>query len=404
MNKTSIYINLSFLAVLTIGLSIVYYLNTKGAKNIEEKNSAIEEISDENTGIGIGISDDNIGEIVGPNPTTQKIKNSDIILKPNNDVAPIELSQEEKIIAEVRLENLRIRLKTLHDEEIEAKRRIKESFSSKILPSKFIFTPNNTPAILADSPQPSQNDEALKNILLSRLPQTSIENSPPSNIENTHNDVGYSQHRKTAIRSPYELKKGTVIPGILVSELNSDMPGNIVAQVRLNVYDTVTGRHLLIPAGSRLFGAYNPDVQFAQQRINVSWSHIIFPDGDTLVLEMEQGSDIKGQSGFKDQRKTNFFKNLGSSILYSVLSGTEEGVQKRIADEIAGKFNNNENEQTDSSLIGNLLEARAGLGSSNTSASSAYDSSNTFLKPTLKIRSGYRFNIIVSKDLILEPL
>jgi type IV secretion system protein VirB10 len=216
--------------------------------------------------------------------------------------------------------------------------------------------------------------------------------------QTTEDLIGYSRHTPKAARSPYEIKKGTVIPGTLITEINSDIPGNVVGMVRRDVYDTVTGDHRLIPSGSRLFGLYDPSVDYAQKRINVIWTHMIFPNGDTLVLEDQQATDVNGQAGFADKRKGNFLANLGGNLLYSILSAGETGLQKRLETAVSGQPAETGNAIGDS--IANLGDQ---LGGGNATAASAFNTKQSALTPTLQIRSGYRFNILVSKDIILEP-
>ncbi|KXV79348.1 conjugal transfer protein TrbI, partial [Acetobacter malorum] len=106
-----------------------------------------------------------------------------------------------------------------------------------------------------------------------------------------------SPDRITPPASPYVLQAGTVIAGALNTKISSDLPGQIVGHVTQNVYDSPTGRYLLIPQGSRLFGAYNSGISFGQQRTQIIWTRLIYPDGESLVLEKLPGGDAIGQSG-----------------------------------------------------------------------------------------------------------
>ena len=85
-----------------------------------------------------------------------------------------------------------------------------------------------------------------------------------------------------APRTPFELRAGFVVPATLISGINSDLPGQIMAQVAQDVYDTPTGKHLLIPQGSRLVGSYSSDVAYGQARVLVAWQRIVFPDGKAM--------------------------------------------------------------------------------------------------------------------------
>jgi type IV secretion system protein TrbI len=114
-------------------------------------------------------------------------------------------------------------------------------------------------------------------------------------------DANYVQHSVSQPRSHYEVKAGTIIPTVLLTGLNSDLPGEVVGQVRENVYDTVTGNHLLIPQGSRLLARYDSMVAFGQERVLVCWNRLIRPDGTSVNLECMPGVDLAGYAGFADQ-------------------------------------------------------------------------------------------------------
>jgi type IV secretion system protein VirB10 len=95
---------------------------------------------------------------------------------------------------------------------------------------------------------------------------------------------GYSASFPVSQQFPYELKAGTVIPGILITGINSDLPRNVLAQVSENVWDTATGRFVLIPKGTRILGVYDSQVSFGQKRILLVWNRLVFPNGTTLNI------------------------------------------------------------------------------------------------------------------------
>lgn len=123
------------------------------------------------------------------------------------------------------------------------------------------------------------------------MPQQSNNRSDPNGWERkdafTKQDLPeeYSKFTVASPRSPFELKSGTLLPCVLISGLNSDLPGNMIAQVSENVWDTATGRYLLIPRGSRIIGTYDNQISYGQSRVLVMWSRLIFPDGSSLVLD-----------------------------------------------------------------------------------------------------------------------
>jgi len=95
----------------------------------------------------------------------------------------------------------------------------------------------------------------------------------------------YNSHGLVSPRSPYQVMAGNIIPASLVTGLNSDLPGQVIGQVTENVYDTVTGQHLLIPQGSRLMGRYDSVIAFGQSRALVVWTRLILPNGDSIQLD-----------------------------------------------------------------------------------------------------------------------
>lgn len=189
-----------------------------------------------------------------------------------------------------------------------------------------------------------------------------------------------------APRTPYELRAGFVIPGTLISGINSDLPGQIVAQVSQDVTDTATGRHLLIPQGSRLVGAYSSDVAYGQSRVLVAWQRIIFPDGKALDIGSMPGADQAGYSGFKDRVNNHYFRIFGSALL---MSGITAGVSLS-QDQGGTGFGQ---QQTASSAMSEALGQQLGQ------VTAQLISKNLNVSPTLEIRPGYRFNVVVTKDL-----
>ncbi|NTU98032.1 MAG: TrbI/VirB10 family protein, partial [Chlorobiaceae bacterium] len=120
--------------------------------------------------------------------------------------------------------------------------------------------------------------------------------------------------------SKYEIKAGSVIPVLLVTAINSDLPGNVVAMVSEDVYDTRTGDYLLIPKGTRVLGRYDSMVSYGQSRVQVNWNRIVRPDGSSIVLDNMPGVDLAGNSGYKDKVDNHFDRLAGGVILSSLLS------------------------------------------------------------------------------------
>ena len=189
-----------------------------------------------------------------------------------------------------------------------------------------------------------------------------------------------------APRSAYELRAGFVIPAMMVSGINSDLPGQVIAQVSQDVFDTPTGKFRLIPQGSRLVGNYSSDIAFGQARMFVVWQRIIFPDGKAMDIGAMGGSDSAGYSGFSDQVNNHYFRLFGSAFL---LSGVTAGVA-------LSQPNTTSNNTTSQTASGAMSEA---LGQQLGQVTAQLIAKNMTIAPTLQIRPGYRFNVMVTKDM-----
>ena len=193
----------------------------------------------------------------------------------------------------------------------------------------------------------------------------------------------YNPHGLQTPVSPYQVMAGTIISASLVTGLNSDLPGQVIAQVTENVYDTPTGQHLLLPQGTRLLGRYDSDIDDGQSRALVVWNRLIRPDGSSLVIESLPGVDLSGQAGLRgsvDRHTGSLFK---AAILSSVLSiGAELGTDDE--DQIAEAIRNGG--QDTFNQAGQHVVTRS-----------------LSRKPTLRVRPGWRLGVIVNRDLILTP-
>ncbi len=186
--------------------------------------------------------------------------------------------------------------------------------------------------------------------------------------------------------SRYELQAGSVIPATMITGINSQLPGEITAQVRQDVYSSINGAEV-IPAGSRLVGAYNNSVAYGQDRVQVVWERLIFPDGQSINLDGMAGASRSGYSGFKDIDDTHFWSIFGHALLYSVL-----GAVGNIAGQGFGG----------SSLQNPTVGQTAASGIGQQLAQTGQDMAQQGMQqqPTLKIRPGYKFNVMVRKDIV----
>jgi len=202
-----------------------------------------------------------------------------------------------------------------------------------------------------------------------------------------HGDRWKLDSEPEAPRTPYELRAGFVVPGMLISGINSELPGQIMAQVSQNVYDTPTGKYLLLPQGSRLVGSYSSDVSFGQARVLVAWQRIVFPDGKAMDMGAMPGADSAGYAGFNDQVNNHYLRLYGSAFLMSaVTAGISYSQQQNQA-------NNTFQQPTAGSAMSQALGQQLGQVTAQMIAK------NLNVAPTLEIRPGFRFNVIVTKDM-----
>jgi type IV secretory pathway VirB10-like protein len=193
--------------------------------------------------------------------------------------------------------------------------------------------------------------------------------------------------------SPYELRAGFVIPGTLISGVNSQLPGQIMAQTSQDVFDTATGKHKLFPQGSRLVGTYSSEVVYGQARVLVAWQRIIFPDGKAMDIGAMPGADGAGYAGFTDQVDNHYLRIFGSALLMSAITAgaTYSQQNQNIGLNNGGVFAPNAQSTLSSALGQQLGQVTVQMITKNMN-----------IAPTLEIRPGYRFNIIVTKDLTLS--
>jgi len=189
--------------------------------------------------------------------------------------------------------------------------------------------------------------------------------------------------RVTPPASPYILQAGSVIPAALVSGIRSDLPGLIVAQVTQNVYDSPSGRYLLLPQGSRLIGDYDNDIGVGQRRILLVWTRIILPNGHSIVLERQPGTDSAGYAGLEDGVDHHWGGLFRAAALSTLLNiGAELGAD-------------------DDDPIASAI--RDGAQDTVGDAGREIARRQIDIPPTLTIRPGFPMRVIVTRDLILEP-
>lgn len=191
-----------------------------------------------------------------------------------------------------------------------------------------------------------------------------------------------SLQRLDAAPSGALLQAGSIIPAALITGIRSDQPGLVTAQVTENVYDSLTGRRLLIPQGARLIGDYESDVGFGQRRVLLAWNRLILPDGRSIVLERQPAADPSGYAGLEDGVDYHWGGVLKAALVSTLLGvGSEFG------------------SGSDSELARAL---RRGSQDSVNRAGEQIVSRELNIRPTLTIRPGFPVRVLVTRDIVLE--
>lgn len=204
-------------------------------------------------------------------------------------------------------------------------------------------------------------------------------------------DIYLSSRVQTPV-SPLELQAGTIIPGILITGINSDLPGQLTGRVTETVYDSIAGAHILIPQGSTLKGVYDSQIAYGQERILVVWQRVIFPNGKSIDLQGMPGVDMSGNAGLHDQVNNHYWKIAKSVVLVSVLSAGAQLSQPQY----------DEDDNNDDLTVNQQLAQS--LGTNIASAGTQLFQKDINIQPTLNIRPGEPFNIMVAKDIVFDDV
>jgi type IV secretion system protein VirB10 len=202
----------------------------------------------------------------------------------------------------------------------------------------------------------------------------------------------YNTHSLQDPVSPHRIMAGTVIAAALVTGLNSDLPGGVIAQVTENVYDSITGQTLLIPSGSRLIGSYDNVVAFGQSRALVVWRRIIMPDGSSIEIDSLSATDAAGYAGLEDEVDFHTWQLVKGIALATLLGvGTEL------------TFGNGESDPGSGSAASLVRALRQSTQQSTNEAGQRLVDKSLDVQPTITVRPGWPLRAIVEKDLVLRP-
>ena len=186
---------------------------------------------------------------------------------------------------------------------------------------------------------------------------------------------------------PYTIFAGTIIPAALETGINTDLPGDVLATVTENVYDSVSGKNLLIPQGSKLLAKYSSNISFGQNRVQVAWQRLIRPDGVSLQLANMNGVDPQGMSGYAgyvDEHWWEYAKGIGLMLLFSIIDGQIQYSMKEA------------NTQGASDVANSLTAGIDQVGSQ-------YTSNAMNIQPTIIVGQGSKVQVFVNSDIIMPP-
>ncbi len=270
----------------------------------------------------------------------------------------------------------------------EEQRRIQETESARTArlfsstETRPASTPTTAGTVAGATPVPQAD---LASLGLAPQPSTpSAQDRQLAFLNQTPDKRTVSADRVAAPASANVLQAGAVISAALITGIRSDLPGQITAQVTENIYDSPTGKILLIPQGTRVIGQYDNGVGFGQRRVLLVWNRLIFPNGRSIVLERQPGADAEGYAGLEDGVDYHWGELFKAAALSTILSvGAEAGTS-----------------QNENSLVQAL---RQGASNSVSQTGQQIVSRQLNIAPTLTIRPGFPVRVIVTRDLVLEP-
>lgn len=212
-------------------------------------------------------------------------------------------------------------------------------------------------------------------------------------LKSSDQDTGdiYNTHGEVKPVSKYEVQAGSLIPATLMTAINTSLPGEAVAIVRRDIYDSVHGRYLLVPKGSKIIGQYQSKVSYGQSRVLIKFQRIIRPDGSSILLNNAPGADLFGQAGMQGSVDNHWGQVISAAVLSTTLSVGAGAVAQSTRG--SGQEYPSSSENAINSAGGNISK----VGQKITKRA-------INVQPTIKLPAGYEFNIIVNKDMILPPM
>ena len=252
-----------------------------------------------------------------------------------------------------------------------------------------VIAPPTTASSVSEPAAPDAQQPAAATAASNTTPNVAqnMQEQKRSFLERASDAASVSTHRLQLPTSPYQLMAGTIIAAALITGIDSDLPGQVLASVTEPVYDTATGRHLLIPQGARLIGQYDSQVAFGQRRVLLVWNRIIFPDASSIALDRLPGVDASGYAGLEDGVDWHWQQLLAGATLSTLIG---------VGAELVAPDRGNGQSQV-------IVAARQSAQDTVNQVGQELTRRNLNVQPTLTIRPSFPVRVIVNKDLVLRP-
>lgn len=326
------------------------------------------------------------------------VEGSGLALDPKKDqtsgvAAPLEPAKPEPLVVVQREEK--------PDQQAENIRRVKSQAYMSALSAPLVakrMTDANAAAVAVSAPVNGSASAAGQNAISATASAGSDNYYDPAAdrdkeafFDRARKDTSWQLQEQRTAGMPLELKTGAVIPGAMLTGVNSDLPGNTIAQVSQDVFDSATGRNLLIPQGTKIYGVYDSRIVYGQERVLIAWNRLIFPDGSSISLGAMPGADMGGMAGLNDDVNHHYMRIFGSALMMSLVSGGMAYALDGVNDSTKTDNGTRMTDEMTASLAQQLGQTTTTLLQRNLS-----------IKSTLEIWPGYQFNIVVTKDVIFK--
>jgi len=258
------------------------------------------------------------------------------------------------------------------------------------------YAPAYRPASAPRAVGPSPREQAARSGLFfedarrrAPSPEASASASAGDRSSAVNPDYGaiYNGHTLVGPLSPFELKAGAIVPAALLTAVDTSRAGPVIATVTQNVYDSVSGRHLLLPQGTRLIGTSEGESAYGDRRAFLTWERLILPNGKSLVLTGEPGVDAQGAVGVRGQVDRRLWPLLVGTLFAGAIT-------------TLGQIARDDGGGGSGGLLGDAGDAAAIEGSQ---VGGRLVDRELEVRPSIRLRAGAPVRVMITRDLILEP-